>query len=109
MGGREEAVKIRCRVWIVRYEGAAPSAWLDVPAGAVAIEPAEGRVMTARRARRYAEVFNRAALAGTQKVWAVALPMTIRYEGDARPGERLSPSHFSRRQTKWPAVVRNAD
>ena len=88
MGCREQTVENRCRVWIVRYEGAAPAAWHDVPAGAVAIEPAEGRAMTARRASRYVEAFNRAALRGTQKVWAVALPVTIRYEGDARPGER---------------------
>jgi hypothetical protein len=89
MGCRKQTVEIRCRVWIVRYEGTPPTAWLDVPAGAVAIEPAEGRAMTARRARRYVEAFNRAALAGTQKVWAVALSVTIRYEGDARPGQRL--------------------
>ena len=85
----EQTVGIRCRVWVVRYEGAPPTAWHDVPAGAVAIEPAEGQTMTARRAGRYVEAFNRAALRGTHKVWAVALPVTILYEGDARPGERL--------------------
>ena len=98
MRRREQTVEIRCRVWIVRYEGAPPAAWHDVPAEAVAIEPAEGQAMTARRAKRYVEAFNRAAVGGMQKVWAVALPVTIRYEGDARPGERLSSSHFLPRQ-----------
>ena len=89
MGCREQAMKIRCRVWIVRYEGAPPANWHDVPAEAVAIEPAEGQAMSACHARRYVEAFNHAALRGTQKVWAVAVPVTLRYEGDARPGERL--------------------
>ena len=53
--------------------------------------------MTARRARRYVEAFNRVALGGMQKVWAVAVPVTIRYEGDARPGDR----------TIWPGDVRH--
>ena len=43
--------------------------------------------MTARKARRYVEAFNRSALGGVRKVWAVALPVRIRYEGDPRPGE----------------------
>jgi hypothetical protein len=90
MGCREQTVEIRCRVWIVRYEGIRPTSWHDVPAGAVAIEPAEGQAMTVRRARRYVEAFNRSALGGTQKVWAVAVPVMIRYEGDALPGEPLS-------------------
>ena len=84
-----QSPEIRCRVWIVRYEGAPPIAWHEIPTGAVAIEPAEGRTMTARRAHRYVEAFNRAVLGGNRRVWAVALPVTIRYEGDARPGERL--------------------
>jgi hypothetical protein len=89
MAFREQTEGIRCRVWIVRYDGTPPAASLDVPAGAVAVEPAEGLPMTVGRARRYVEAFNRAALRGRQKVWAVLVPVTIRYEGDVRPGERL--------------------
>ena len=89
MQGGKRAVENGCRVWIVRYGESVPRGWHDVPPGAVAIEPAEGHAMTPRQARRYVEAFNRAALGGTQKVWAVALPVTVRYEGDARPGERL--------------------
>jgi hypothetical protein len=53
------------------------------------MEPAEEQPMPARRAARYVEAFNRAVLRGTQKIWAVAVPITIRYDGDPRPGELL--------------------
>jgi len=89
MGGGKQDVENRCRVWIVRYGESEPTGWHDVPPGAVAIEPAEGQAMTARQARRYVEAFNRAAIGGARKVWAVALPVMIRYEGDPRPGEPL--------------------
>jgi hypothetical protein len=82
-------VGTRYRVWIVRYEGGRPGGWRDVPPGAIAIEPAERGTMTARQARRYVEAFNRAAQDGPQKNWAVALPVSIRYVGDPRPGEPL--------------------
>ena len=86
---RTDAVENRCRVWIVQYGEFVPCGWHDVPPGAIAIEPAEGHAMTPVQAWRYVEAFNRAALGGPRKVWAVALPVTIRYEGDARPGEPL--------------------
>ena len=79
----------RYRVWIVRYEGWRPGAWCDMPAGAVAVEPAEQRTMTVRQARRYVEAFNRAAQSGPRKVWAVALPVTVCYVGDPQPGEAV--------------------
>ena len=87
MQGGKRAVENACRVWIVRYGESVPTGWHDVPPGAVAIEPAEGHAMTTRQARRYVEAFNRSALGGVRKVWAVALPVRIRYEGDPRPGE----------------------
>jgi hypothetical protein len=82
-------VATRYRVWIVRYQQQ-PAAWHDVPPGAVAIEPAERGTMTGRRARQYVEAFNRAAQNGRRKIWAVALPVVIRYMGDPQPGETLS-------------------
>jgi hypothetical protein len=86
-----EAVDIRCRVWIVRYETFQPTDWQDVPSEAVAIEPAESGTMTVRQARRYVEAFNRTAFGRSQhkKRWAVAVPVTIRYDGDPRPSEKL--------------------
>ncbi len=86
----ELAVGARYRVWIVRYEGCQPGAWCDVPAGAIAVEPAEGGTMTVRRARRYVEAFNRTIESSPQKIWAVALQVRIRYVGDAERGRTLT-------------------
>jgi hypothetical protein len=85
----ESAVETRRRVWIVRYEGDSPPNWCGVPPRAIAQEPAERRTMTCRQANRYVEAFNRAAVAGRRKVWAVALPVTVSYEGDPKPGDIL--------------------
>jgi hypothetical protein len=88
--GEGKTVVSRYRVWIVRYEGCRPEAWHDLPAGAIAVEPAERGSMSARRARQYVEAFNRAAQGGRQKIWAVALPVAIRYVGDPQPGQAVS-------------------
>ena len=82
----------RYRVWIVRYQGWPPGAWHDIPTDATAVEPAERGAMTARRARRYVEAFNRAAQTGSQKIWAVAVPVALRYVGEPQPGEPLAAS-----------------
>jgi hypothetical protein len=82
-------VGTRYRAWIVRYEGRRPGAWCDVPAGAIAIEPAEKGTMTAGQAQRYVEAFNRAIASSPRKIWAVALPVSILYVGDAEAGRTL--------------------
>jgi hypothetical protein len=82
-------VENRHRVWIVRYAGRRPNGWCELPTGAVAVEPAERGTMTARRARQYVEAFNRAAEGGREQVWAVALPVSIRYQGDPQPGQAI--------------------
>jgi len=64
----ESTVKTRYRIWIVRYEGAPPDCWHDVPLDAIAVEPAERGTMAVRQAGRYVETFNRAALGGARKV-----------------------------------------
>ena len=100
-----KTARTRCRVWIVRYEGPQPAGWRDVPPAAVALEPAEPGTMSARRAGRYVEAFNRAALAGRRKVWAVALPVTVRYEGDAQPGEPVAVHGFAQ-SPQWSRYTR---
>jgi len=80
----------RCyRVWIARYDRWEPTGPGDVPPGAVALEPAEEGTMTDLEARAYAEAFNRIAAHGQRKIWAVALPVVIRYEGEPQPGQPL--------------------
>jgi len=80
----------RYRVWIVAYRDWMPESYCDVPPDAVAIEPAERGTMSARQAARYVEAFNRAALALDGRIWAVAILISIRYDGEPRPGQSLA-------------------
>lgn len=80
----------RYRVWIVRYESRPPDTWHGVPLGAIAVEPAERGTMSGRRARGYVEAFNRSAQRGGRKIWAVAVPVAVRYLGEPRSGEKLA-------------------
>jgi hypothetical protein len=79
----------RYRVWIASYKDWAPQNCRDVPPDAVASEPAEPGTMSAAQAARYVEAFNRTALARQRKLWAVALPVTLHYEGEPVPGQPL--------------------
>jgi hypothetical protein len=92
------------RVWIARCESWQPAHNQDIPPRAVAIRPAEPGTYSRRAAARYVEAFNRAALSrGHARVWAVAVPVTIVYEGDPRPGELLES-----RQSDQDAPARSA-
>jgi hypothetical protein len=77
------------RVWIVAYRHWHPQSCSDVPPDAVALEPAEEGIMSGRQAARYVEAFNRAVLGGRGGIWAVAIPVRVRYEGEPRPGQPL--------------------
>jgi len=46
--------------------------------------------MLAWQATRYVEAFNRAALREDRKIWAVAILITVRYDGEPQPGQLLS-------------------
>ena len=87
MKGTTHSVGDRFRVWIARCEHCQPGGYGEVPPAAVAVEPAEQNTMSADEAATYVEAFNQAALARSANLWAVALPVTIRYEGEPRPGE----------------------
>jgi hypothetical protein len=82
------------RVWIASYKDWAPQGDHDVPPDVVASEPAEPGTMSAAQAARYVEAFNRAALARHRQLWAVALPVTLHYEGDPVPGQPLPAARF---------------
>ena len=79
----------RYRVWIARYQNGRPRSCHDVPPDAVALQPAETETMSARQAAKYVEAFNRAALRRRRKIWAVAIPVAVRYGGEPRPGRSL--------------------
>ena len=84
----------RYRVWIAAYKNWQPADCHDVPPEAVVLEPAEEYAMTVDQAARYVEAFNRAALAAGRKIWAVALPVVLRYDGDPHPGLTLTAAAF---------------
>jgi hypothetical protein len=86
------------RVWIVRYRGRPPRGPGETPARCRALEPAEEQAMSAREATQYTAAFNGALLAGRRekrgprKLWAVAVPVKLRYDGDLHPGQGLTQS-----------------
>jgi hypothetical protein len=85
----EDCGEERFRVWIVAYQSTPPTDWHAPPARAVAVEPVERGTMSARQAGLYVEAFNQAASNSPHNQWAVALPVTIHYEGDPQPGQLL--------------------
>ena len=81
--------QLRFRVWIVQYDHWQPSSHHDIPVEAIVLEPAEYGSMPRGEAALYVESFNRTALEGGRKIWAVAIPVVLRYEGDPQPGETI--------------------
>jgi len=77
------------RVWIAAYEGRRPRRWSDVPQGARAVEPADERFVTAAAAEQFLEGFNRGALRRQDRLWAVAVPVIVRVDGEPRRGMPL--------------------
>ena len=47
----------------------------------------------------FLEGFNQCILRGEQPVWAVAVPITVRYEGDAQPGAIVRGHEFAEEPT----------
>jgi hypothetical protein len=74
------------RLWIATYVDWRPSQWNQSPPRATALEPVDESLYGAREAALFLEGFNSAMLDGDRPLWAVAVPITMRYEGDAQPG-----------------------
>ena len=90
MSSRPSAEPQLYRIWISRYQDWQPGDWHEVPPRAIAIEPAEPRPLPANQARAFLEGFNRAMLLASRPLWAVAVPIAIRYEGDAESGQPVA-------------------
>jgi hypothetical protein len=75
------------RIWVVRCERWRPAAWTDLPLRSIAVELAEPQAMPADQTLPFLEGFNRTMLDRRARLWAVAVPVTLRYEGDLRPGQ----------------------
>lgn len=79
----------RFRIWIARYEDWSPASWQDTPPAAVAVAPAESGSLAAGQVEAYLRGFNRRMLRSGLRLWAVAVPVRVRYEGDLAPGEPI--------------------
>jgi hypothetical protein len=102
------------RIWIAGYDDWQPSYWHDVPPRAIALEPAEAAALSAAQAQSFLEGFNSQMLhsrieerqieerqsrrspsrQAAKRLWAVAVPVTVLYEGDARAGETVVGHRF---------------
>lgn len=74
------------RVWIATYDDWRPLGWNQSPPRAVALEPVADALYSAEEAALFLEGFNTAMLECDRRIWAVAVPITVRYDGDALAG-----------------------
>ncbi len=79
------------RIWITHFQRWQPRSWRDLPREAVAVELAEPGCYSATAALAYIEGHNSAALGRCDHRWAVAVPVTLAYEGEPAPGDRIFP------------------
>lgn len=77
------------RIWVTKYENWHPENWSDVPPRASALMPIEGPCLTVEHAAMFVEGFNHEMLRGGNAMWAVAVPVVPRYEGDLATGESI--------------------
>ena len=85
----------RFRLWIASCADWRPSSWNDVPPRATAIEIVEDALYSATEAALFLRGFNGCMLADDQSIWAVAVPVAIRYDGDASPGMAVKGHAFA--------------
>ena len=85
------------RVWIARYTRWKPGHWSDVPPTSEALEPADRRCLSASEAQRIIEGFNRQMLLERIRLWAVAVPVRVRVDGDPCRGQVLKSPSITRR------------
>jgi hypothetical protein len=81
---------LQYRVWLCAFTDWEPRGLSDVPPSATALEPAESGTMSADQAAHYVQSFNGRMMAGGRRLWAVAIPVSIRYQGEPNPGQRLA-------------------
>ena len=72
------------QVWLVRYEQWIPARWNDLPPDSIALELAEPEAMSAKQAANYLQRHNQVKLAEPDHRWAVAVPVSLIYEGALR-------------------------
>ncbi len=78
------------RVWLVGYRRWRPRHWWAVPPRAVALRPMHQQLLSSDQAAAYVETFNRRMLARPKRLWAVAVPVVMRYAGDLDYGQAVT-------------------
>ena len=84
------------RIWIARTDNWDPQHWSEVPRSAMAVHPADEQCMSAAEAASFLSGFNGEILEHPRAIWAVAIPVGLRYEGDLRPGQRIAAGSSAR-------------
>ncbi len=84
------------RLWIASYEDWRPDGWRETPPSAVALMPAESGCYSAEEAAAYLEGFNARAARESRGLWAIAVPIVLRYDGEPRSGEHIVPQPLRR-------------
>ena len=82
--------ELQYRIWLCAFMDWEPRDSSDVPPSATAVEPAENGTMSADQAARYVQSFNTRMMAVGRRLWAVAIPVSIRYQGEPSPGKRVA-------------------
>ncbi len=86
----------RFRLWIATYVDWRPTCWSDMPPRTTAVELVEDRLYSAEEAAMFVAGFNSQVLRSDKPVWAVAVPVTTCYLGDAEPGAVVRGHAFAR-------------
>lgn len=77
------------RLWITGYSQWRPTSWADTPPLATALEPVSQTTYSAEDAQLFLEGFNSQMLSDERELWVVAVPVTLRFEGDVRAGDEI--------------------
>ena len=85
----DSAERLVFRIWIARFAQWTPSRWNDVPPRAIALEPVSGEFFSEEDARLIVEGFNSQMLSDGRRLWAVALAVWLRLDGDPQPGDAV--------------------
>jgi hypothetical protein len=83
------------RLWIATYQDWRPARWNDAPPRAQALELVEDAAYSAEEAALFLQGFNTSMLAHDQPIWAVAVPVAVRYDGDAQVGASVRGFEFA--------------
>src|SRR3954468_1392047 len=84
------------RIWMVTYsESWRPRQWNDCPPQAVAVRPAKTSAVSGEEAASFLEGCNSCLLETGEPLWGVAVPVTLCYAGEPKPGEPVRGHAFA--------------